>query len=145
MGKYHNCYCRCVNLANFSEKERELSELELMTDSCLMMTKVKVKVTQSCLTLCNLSCLTGVLSDSSGHGIHQPGKNTGVDNHSLLQGIFQPRDGTQVSCIAGRLFTIWATVVDLGMAKWIQIELDFSQKVWLQLWFREELVSNPGD
>ena len=28
---------------------------------------------------------------------------------SLLQGIFPTRDGTQVSCIAGRHFTIWAT------------------------------------
>ena len=34
-----------------------------------------------------------------------PGKNTGVGCHSLLQGIFL----TQVSCIAGRFFTIWAT------------------------------------
>ena len=34
-----------------------------------------------------------------------PGKNTGVGCHSLLQGIF-PRDGTWVSCLAGRLFAI---------------------------------------
>ena len=32
-----------------------------------------------------------------------PGKNTGVASHSLLQGIFP----TQVSCIAGRFFTVW--------------------------------------
>ena len=78
-----------------------------------------------------------------------PGKNTGVDCHALLQGIFpsqgsnpgllhcrqflyclshqgsprilewvaypfsrrssQPRDQTQVSCIAGRFFSSWAT------------------------------------
>ena len=38
-----------------------------------------------------------------------PGKNTGVGNHSLFQGIFLTRDQTLVSCIAGRLFTIWAT------------------------------------
>jgi len=47
--------------------------------------KVKVKVVQSCPTLCNLS----------------PGQNTGVGSLCLLQGIF-PR--TQV-CIAGRFFT----------------------------------------
>ena len=35
-----------------------------------------------------------------------PGKNTGVGSHSLLQGIFRPRDRTQVSHIAGRFFTI---------------------------------------
>ena len=38
-----------------------------------------------------------------------PGKNTGVDCHALLQGIFPTRDWTQVSCIAGGLFTIWTT------------------------------------
>ena len=38
-----------------------------------------------------------------------PSKNTGVGCHFLLQGIFQPRDWTWVSCIAGRFFTICAT------------------------------------
>ena len=37
------------------------------------------------------------------------GENTGVGSLSLLQGIFPTRDQTQVSHIAGRLFTIWAT------------------------------------
>ena len=41
---------------------------------------------------------------------NSPGKNTGVDCHSLLQGIFPPsRDQTRVFCITGRFFTIWAT------------------------------------
>ena len=34
-----------------------------------------------------------------------PGKNTGVGCHALLQGIFR----TQLSHIAGRFFTVWAT------------------------------------
>ena len=38
-----------------------------------------------------------------------PGKNTGVGCHALLQGIFPPRDQTQVSCIVGRFFADWAT------------------------------------
>ena len=38
-----------------------------------------------------------------------PGKNTGVDCHFLLHGWSQPRDLTQVSCIAVRFFTIWGT------------------------------------
>ena len=38
-----------------------------------------------------------------------PGKNTGKGSHSLLQGIFQPRDQTQVSYITSRFFTTWAT------------------------------------
>ena len=37
------------------------------------------------------------------------GKNTGVAAVPFYRGSSQPRDGTQVSCIAGRLFTIWAT------------------------------------
>ena len=40
---------------------------------------------------------------------HSLGQNTGVDNLSLLQGIFQARDWTQVSHIAGGFFTSWAT------------------------------------
>ena len=38
-----------------------------------------------------------------------PGKNTGVGSHFLSQESSRPRDWTQVSCIAGRFFTIWAT------------------------------------
>ena len=40
-----------------------------------------------------------------------PGKNTGVGIHSL-QGMdqTQTRDQTQISCIAGRFFTIWSTM-----------------------------------
>ena len=40
---------------------------------------------------------------------NSPGKNTGVRSHSIVQGIFQPRDQTWVSCIARRFFTILAT------------------------------------
>ena len=32
-----------------------------------------------------------------------------IGYHSLLQGIFLTQDQTQISCIAGRFFTIWAT------------------------------------
>ena len=47
-----------------------------------------------------------------------PGKNTGVGCHALSRGPFhrrdptqvsQPRDQTQVSCIASRFFIVWAT------------------------------------
>ena len=37
---------------------------------------------------------------------NSPGKNTAVGSHSLLQRVFWPRDGTRVSCIAGRFFTV---------------------------------------
>ena len=56
-------------------------------------------VAQSCLTLGDpVDCSP---PGSSVHEIFQ-GKNTGVGCHSLLQGIFP----TQVSCIAGRFFTV---------------------------------------
>ena len=69
---------------------------------------MKAKVLQSCPTL-------------QPHGLeparvfcpwHSPGKNTGVGSGSLLQRIFQSRDRTQVSRIAGGFFTVWATMED---------------------------------
>ena len=44
---------------------------------------------------------------SSVHG-DSSGKNIEVGSHALLQGSSQPRDWTQVYCIAGRFFTVWA-------------------------------------
>ena len=60
-------------------------------------------VAQLCLTLWDCS-----LPGSSVHG-DSPGKNTGVGCYDLSRGSFQLTDWTQVSCIAGRFFTIWAT------------------------------------
>ena len=40
---------------------------------------------------------------------NSPDQNTGVGSLSLLQGIFPPRDQTQVSHIAGGFFISWAT------------------------------------
>ena len=41
---------------------------------------------------------------------NSPGKKTGMSCHAFLQGIFQPRDGTQDSCTEGGFFfTVWAT------------------------------------
>ena len=61
---------------------------------------------QSCPTLCNSM-------DYSPPRLLCPqdslGKNTGVRSHSLLQGIFQPRDWTQASSIARRFSTVWLT------------------------------------
>ena len=55
-----------------------------------------------------------VVSDSlRPHGLYSPwtspGQNTGVGSFSLLQGSSQPRNQTQVSHIACRFFTSWAT------------------------------------
>ena len=73
-----------------------------------IMVGVLCLVAQSCLTLCN--SMDYSLPDCSVHG-DSPGKNTGVDSHSILQGIFPTWDWTQVSCTAGGFFTIWATRV----------------------------------
>ena len=37
-----------------------------------------------------------------------PGKNAAVGCHLLLRGSSQTRDWTQVACIAGKFFTVWA-------------------------------------
>ena len=68
--------------------------------------KLVVLVTQSCLTLCDpMDCSP---PGSSVHGILQARILEWVAI-PFSRGSSQPRDGTQVSCIAGRFFTIWAT------------------------------------
>ena len=67
---------------------------------------VKVLVAQSCPTLCDpMDCIP---PGSSVHGILQARIPEWV---AILfsKESFQPRDRTQVSYIAGRFFTIWAT------------------------------------
>ena len=62
--------------------------------------KVKVKVAQSCPTLCHpLDCLW-----NSVHGILQAKILESVA-FPFSRGSSQPRDQTQVSCIAARFFT----------------------------------------
>ena len=66
--------------------------------------KVKVLVTQSCLTLCNpRECSP---PGSSVHWISQARILEWVAI-TFSRGSSQPRDQTQVSCIAGRFFTVW--------------------------------------
>ena len=61
---------------------------------------VKVKVTQSCLTLCDPM-------DYTVHGILQARILEWL--FPLSRGSSQPRDRTQISCIPGGFFTSWAT------------------------------------
>ena len=66
--------------------------------------KVEVLVAQSCLTFCNpMDCS---LPDSSVHGILQARILNWV-TIPFSRGSSRPRDQTQVSCVAGRFFTIW--------------------------------------
>ena len=65
-----------------------------------------MKVTQSCLTLCNpMNCSP---SGSSVHG-NSSGKDTEVGCHAFLQGIFPKQDQAWVSWIIGKFFTFWVT------------------------------------
>ena len=69
-------------------------------------TQVKVKVAQSCLTLCDpVDCSQ---PGSSIHGIFQARILEWVAI-SFSRGSFQPRDRTQTSHIAGRCLNPWAT------------------------------------
>ena len=64
------------------------------------------EIAQSCPTLCDpMDC---GLPDSSIHGIFQATVLEWV-TISFSRGSSQPRDRTQVSRIAGRRFTLWAT------------------------------------
>ena len=69
-----------------------------------MLTYPEVKWSESCSVVSDSSCSHGLYSPWN-----SPGQNTGVGSLSLLQGIFQPRDRTQISSIAGRFFTSWIT------------------------------------
>ena len=64
---------------------------------------LKVKAAQPCPTLCDPM-------DWLYSSWNSPGQNTGVGRVAFpfSRGWSQPRDWTQVSCIAGRFFTSWA-------------------------------------
>ena len=72
-----------------------------------MLSESESEVAQSCPTLCDpMDCS---LSGSSVHGIFQARVLEWVAV-SFSTGSSQPRDRTQVSRIAGRHFTVWATM-----------------------------------
>ena len=69
--------------------------------------KSKSEVTQSCPTRSN--SMDYSLPGSSVHGIFQARILEWVAN-SFSKGSSQPRDRTQLSCIAGRCFNLWVTM-----------------------------------
>ena len=93
-------------LRSFPQKNTGYRIGEKYKDWKDMLGKVKMLVTQSCLTLCNpMDCsLTG----SSVHGILQA-RILEWFSMTSSRGSSQPRDWTHVAHIAGRFFTIWAT------------------------------------
>ena len=72
----------------------------------LIVRQKKLKVAQSCLTLCDPMDYS--LPGSSVHGILQAVLQEWVAV-PFSSGSFQPRDQSQVSLFASRFFTIWAT------------------------------------
>ena len=99
-------------------------------------------VAQSCPTLCNSTDYSPPGSSVYGDS---PGKNTGVGCHALFQAIFW----TQVSHIAGGLFTNWATreaLLSLWFNKCWQFDLWFSafSKPNLYIWKFSVHVLKPN-
>ena len=70
---------------------------------------------KECVDFCHTESESlSVVSDSlPPHGLHSPwkspGQNTGVGGLSFYHGVFETRDWTQTSSIAGGFFTSWAT------------------------------------
>ena len=98
--------------------------------------KVKVKVTQSCLTLCNPldNTVQGILQARILEWVVVP----------FSRGTFQPRDWTQVFCIAGGFFTSWATREALIIqnnssqvnGSFLFVNLENKKTLFVQIWRR---------
>ena len=84
------------------------SKKYLLVSKWLNWNELKVKVTQSFLTLCDP--MDHSLPVSSVHGILQARILEWVAV-PFSRGFSQPRDQTQVSRIAGRHFNLWATKI----------------------------------
>ena len=100
----------------------------LLTKACPIL-KVKSEVAQSCPTLCYpMGCS---LPGSSIRGILQARVVEWVAI-SFSRRSSQPRDRTQVSRIAGRRFTIWATRVDAPLSsKECKLYLNFCLHIFV--------------
>ena len=95
--------------ATLKAQHKHLKELEAFRCATLLDCNpvlVQSEVAQSCPTLCDPMDYSRL--GSSVRGISQARVPEWVAI-SFSRGSSQPRDRTQVSCIAGRCFTIWAT------------------------------------
>ena len=103
--RYHYCRNDYLNLKNNVEMD-DTSITLAQCDFFIILKWSESEVSQSCLTLCNsLDCS---LPGSSVNGIFQARVLEWVAIFFSRESS-QPRDGSWVSCIAGRHFTIWAT------------------------------------
>ena len=112
------CLIDAVNESELcSQMEQFLPGHQRNMWSCVILTHVitHVLVTQSCPALCNpMDCR---LPGSSIHGISQARVLEWVAIF-FSRGSSQPRDGTQVSCPAGRRFTTWA-IREASRVNWL--------------------------
>ena len=78
---------------------------------------------------------------------HSPGQNTRVGSLFLLQGIFPIQGRTQVSLIAGRFFTSWATraaqLKEVRKFNWLYKQWNWNQEL-KNFWFWDCCISNPS-
>ena len=121
--------------------------LSIFLSTCLGMYigrwKIESEVIQSCQTLCNpVDCS---LPGSSNHGILQARILEWVAI-SFSMGSSWPRDQTQVSRIAGRSFTLWATrearVCTYVLFIFLSTYLSIYQSICK--WWLWEINSHPG-
>ena len=85
---------------------KKVISLDSGSKAPLLVHQSESEVTQSCSTLCDP--MDGNLPGSTVHGIFQA-RILEWAAISFSSGSSQPRDRTQVSCIADRRFTIWFT------------------------------------
>ena len=97
--------------------------LDMVKKEFYLLKKVKVLVTESCTTLCNpMDCS---LPGSSVHGILQ---SRILEWVAMLfsRGSSRSRDQIQISHIAGRFFTVWATWLSIYLEGVINADSQFA-------------------
>ena len=95
-----------IDISVIFHKFEHFLQFKAVCSLCVCVYVCVCEVTQSCLTLCDpIDCSP---PGSSVYGILQARILEWVAI-SFSRGSSQPRDRTQVSCIAGRCFVLWAT------------------------------------
>ena len=104
----------CASYALHDHRGRHPYQSSLVCIFILLIFRlVCVLVTKSCPTLCDPVKYSPPGSSPPGEW-DSPGKNTGVGCHAPSW----PSNGTQVSCIAGKFFTVWTTREEGSKVSW---------------------------
>ena len=112
------------NISLFSTDASHFLLFQFVNWFCFSFEIMKVKVAQSCLSLSDpMDCTVyGILQARMLEWVAVP----------FSRGSSQPRDWTQVSHIAGRFFTIWATREDLK--SWMNVEFYWIFFLYVEMW-----------